>query len=61
MTLSFIAYGPFLFSNSFHISLFGRNLNALLYIAFPIEALIVAMILWKQWRGLKAVQAEDKP
>jgi Gpi18-like mannosyltransferase len=59
--ISVIAYGPFLFGNNFHVPIFGRNLNALLYIALPIQALIVAWILWKQLRGLKAVPAESKP
>lgn len=48
--ISVIAYGPFLFNTSFKISLLGRNLDALLYLALPLEVLILGVILWRQFQ-----------
>jgi len=48
--ISVISYGPFLFNTSFQLHLFGQNLNALLYLALPLEILLLTVILWKQFR-----------
>lgn len=47
--ISMIAYGPFLFNLTFKIPLFGRNWDALLYLALPLELLTAVVILWKQF------------
>jgi Gpi18-like mannosyltransferase len=48
--ISVLAYGPFLFNINFQLNLFGRNLNAILYLALPLELLILAITLWMQFR-----------
>jgi hypothetical protein len=48
--VSVLAYGPFLFNKSFQISLFGAKYSALLYVALPLEAILIAIVLWKQFR-----------
>ena len=48
--ISVIAYGPFLFNTSFQIHLFGLNLNAILYLALPLEIILLAVTLWRQFR-----------
>jgi hypothetical protein len=51
--ISVLAYGPFLFNRSFQISLFGAKYSALLYVALPLEAILIAVVLWKQFRKTK--------
>jgi Gpi18-like mannosyltransferase len=48
--ISTLAYGPFLFNKSFQITLFGAKYNALLYVALPLEILLLAVVLWEQFR-----------
>jgi len=48
--ISVIAYGPFLFNTSFQLHLFGLNLNAILYLALPLEIIVLAVTLWRQFR-----------
>src|SRR5512133_2774255 len=48
--VSVLAYGPFLFNKSFQISLFGEKYSALLYVALPLEIILIAIVLWKQFR-----------
>jgi Gpi18-like mannosyltransferase len=47
--ISVIAYGPFLFNINFKLNLFGRNLSALLYVALPLEIILLAITLWMQF------------
>jgi hypothetical protein len=51
--ISVIAYGPFLFNTSFHIPILGKNIDALLYVALPLEAILLTVVLWKQFRHTK--------
>ena len=48
--ISTIAYAPYLFNGGFYIQLFGRNLNALYWVALPTETFLLIFILWKQFR-----------
>jgi Gpi18-like mannosyltransferase len=48
--ISVIAYGPFLFNTSFQLHLLGLNLNAILYLALPLEIILLAVTLWRQFR-----------
>jgi Gpi18-like mannosyltransferase len=50
-TISFIAYESYLFNINFDIPLFGRSLDALLYVALPAEVILLAITLWKQFHG----------
>ena len=51
--VSVIAYGPFLFNYTFRIPILGRNIDALLYVALPLEAILLAIVLWKQFQPRK--------
>ncbi|MCX6083001.1 MAG: hypothetical protein NTW32_26020 [Chloroflexi bacterium] len=51
--VSVISYSPFLFNTSLQLHLFGRNLNAILYLALPLEILFLAVVLWKQFGKAK--------
>ena len=48
--ITFLSYGPFLFNTSFQLHLFGLNLNAILYLALPLEIILLAVTLWRQFR-----------
>ena len=47
--ISVLAYSPFLFNVNLQINLFGSHLNAILYVALPLEIIAVVVILWKQF------------
>jgi Gpi18-like mannosyltransferase len=53
--ISVLAYGPFLFNKSFQISMFGAKYSALLYVALPLEAILIAIVLWKQFQRSKQI------
>jgi Gpi18-like mannosyltransferase len=59
--VSVIAYGPYLFNTTFRIPLFGRNWNALYWVALPAEVIILAVILWKQFRRTKDENVRAEP
>lgn len=48
--ISLLAYSPFLFNITPRVQLFGRNLNAILYVALPLELLLLVISLWMQFR-----------
>jgi Gpi18-like mannosyltransferase len=48
--ISIISYGPFLFNTSFQLHLFGQNLNAILYLALPLEIIVLSVTLFWQFR-----------
>ena len=49
--ISVLSYGPFLFNRSFQLHLFGHNWNAILYLALPLEIILLVVILFKQIRS----------
>jgi Gpi18-like mannosyltransferase len=57
--ISVISYGPFLFNTNFQIHVFDRNLNAILYLALPLEILLLLVTLWWQFRSPKVVKRES--
>jgi Gpi18-like mannosyltransferase len=58
--VSVIAYAPFLFNKSFQLTILGAKYSALLYMALPLEVILLAVILWTQFRRPKqdVIQAE---
>jgi len=53
--ISVLAYGPFLFNINFKIPWFGGNLNAILFLALPLEIMVLAVTLWVQFGNSKVV------
>jgi Gpi18-like mannosyltransferase len=51
--VSVLAYGPFLFNRNFQISLFGAKYSALLYVALPLQAILLTVVLIGQFRRSK--------
>ncbi len=47
--ISVLSYSPFLFNYSFQINLFGLHLNAILWLALPLEIVLLCVTLWKQF------------
>ncbi|HEY3311226.1 MAG TPA: hypothetical protein VGK00_06255 [Anaerolineales bacterium] len=47
--ISVLSYSPFLFNLSIKLAVFGRNLDAILFLALPIEIIILAVTLWRQF------------
>ncbi len=58
--ISVLAYGPFLFNRSFQIHLLGAKYSALLYLALPLEIILLAVVLWKQFQQPTVVQADGE-
>ena len=58
--ISVISYGPFLFNTNFQIHLFDRNLNAILYLALPLEILLLVVTLWRQYYPPKIGMEENR-
>jgi hypothetical protein len=56
--ISTIAYGPYLF-NIDYFSLFGSHLDTILYLAFPAEVLLLAIVLWQQFRSPPIDDSQD--
>ena len=53
--ISLLSYSPFLFNYSVQINLFGLHLNAILWVALPLEIVLLCVTLWKQFRHLAEV------
>ena len=54
--VSVLSYGPFLFNINFQIRLFGTNFNAILFLALPLEIVVLFVTLWKQFHTPAANQ-----
>jgi Gpi18-like mannosyltransferase len=53
--VSVLAYGPFLFNKSYQITILGEKYSALMYVALPFEVILLAVVLWRQFRRPKQV------
>jgi hypothetical protein len=51
--VSVLAYGPFLFNKSFQITFLGAKYNTLLFVGLPLEVILLAVVLWKQFHQPK--------
>jgi len=54
--ISVMSYGPFLFNYAFGLELFGQNIDTLLYLALPLEIIVLSVTLWLQFRASKKVE-----
>jgi Gpi18-like mannosyltransferase len=51
--VSVLAYGPFLFNKSFQITFLGAKYSTLLFVALPLEIILLAVVFWKQFHQPK--------